>query len=82
MCNVTVGRCRVTSVCRGRAIGITHPEGMSVAVVIQHAIRMRYTIICRLALQYFSTLSHEGHDFRGKKVIERKTCVLILYKFV
>ena len=30
------------------------------------------------ALQYFSTLSHKGHDFRGGgKVIEQKMCVLI-----
>ena len=26
---------------------------------------------------HFSTLSHKRHDFRKKKVIERKTCVLI-----
>jgi len=29
------------------------------------------------ALQYFSTLSHERHDFRRKKVTEHKMRVLI-----
>ena len=29
------------------------------------------------AVQYFSTLSHKRHDFRKKKVIEHKLCVLI-----
>ena len=26
-------------------------------------------------LPYFSTLSHKRYDFRGKKIIEHKTCV-------
>ena len=30
-----------------------------------------------LALQCFSTFSHKRHDFRLKKVIERKICVLV-----
>jgi hypothetical protein len=29
------------------------------------------------ALQYFPTLSHKRQDFLGKKVIERKMCVLV-----
>ena len=28
------------------------------------------------ALRYFSTLSHKHHDFRGKKIVEHKICVL------
>jgi hypothetical protein len=28
------------------------------------------------AVPYISTLSHKRHDFRGKKVVEHKICVL------
>ena len=58
---------------------------MSVALVIQHAKRMRRIILSSsvcLALLYFSTLSlsHTRHDFGGKKVIEHELYVLIFSK--
>jgi hypothetical protein len=51
---------------------------VSVALVIQHAKRMRRIIFQyegRPAVPYFSTLVHKQHDFR-QKVAEHKTCVL------
>jgi hypothetical protein len=59
--------------CRVKAISITYSESVSVALVIQHAKHMNCIISSSLAclvLQYFSTLSHKGCDFRVKKVTE------------
>ena len=76
--NNTEGRSR-NNCCRGKAISITYSECVSVALVIQHAMRMRRIIlssVASLALSYFYTLSHRWHDFR-ENVIEREMCVLI-----
>jgi len=63
-----------------KAVGITYSDCVSVALGIQHAMRMRRIVICgRTALQYFSTLSHKRHDLK-KKVIEYKMSVLIFSK--
>ena len=60
-----------------KAINITYYEWVFVALSIQHAMRMRLIVICKLPdLRYFSTLSHKRHDFR-KQVTEYKTRVLI-----
>jgi len=51
---------------------------VSVALGIQHAIRMCRIAICGLPRStiFSRTLSHKRHDF-GEKVTEHKMCVLI-----
>jgi hypothetical protein len=64
--------------CRGKAISVTYSEYVSVALVIQHAKRMRRIIIPYLAflfLPYFSTLFNKRHDFREKKYPLNTKCV-------
>ena len=49
---------------------VTYSECVFVALVVQHAKRMRHIILLSvtcLALLYFSTLSHKRYDFRKKK---------------
>jgi hypothetical protein len=75
--------------CRGKAISIAYCEFVSVALVIQHAKRMRRIILSSvacLAVPYFSTLSHKRHDFRGKNLLNIKCvfwfCLQILYEIL
>ena len=52
-----------------------------VALVIQHAMRLRRIILTSaagLAQPYFPTLSNQGHGFR-KRRIEHKMCVLVFF---
>ena len=67
--NVTLNRDRVNTVA-GKVASITHSGCVSVALIIQHAKRMRGIILSpvpRPAVQYFSALSHKRNDFLKKK---------------
>jgi hypothetical protein len=56
--------------CRGKTISSTYSECTSVALDIQHVMRMRrlnrHLWRVRPALLHFSTLSHKRHNFRKK----------------
>ena len=80
----TIARSR-NNCCGGKALSFTYSECVSVALVTQHAMRMRHTAICGLStLLYFPTLSHKRYDFGGRKkrVTEQKNvCFDFLYNF-
>jgi hypothetical protein len=62
--------------CCGKAISITYPECVTVALVIQHAKCMHRIMLSSaacLALQYVSTSSHKRHHFRKKNLLNIKS---------
>jgi hypothetical protein len=77
-CNIEA---RSSNHCCGKSICVIHSESVSVALVIQHATRMRCIILLSvacLAVPYSSALIHKQHDF-GEKNIESKIYVEILF---
>jgi len=66
--------------CSEKAISVTYSECVSVALVIQPAMRIyriMLSFVARTALPQFCKLTQESHDFRGEKFTEHKMCVLI-----
>jgi hypothetical protein len=77
-------RVRVNHYCSDRAIIITYSERVSVALVTQHAKRMRCTILSSVAcleLPYFSTLPHKRQILR-KNVTEPKMCFFLFSRHI
>ena len=77
--DVTLRRGHVTNFAIDKQ-SVLHTMCVSVALVIQHVKRMRRVILSSVAspaLQYFSTLSHKRHDFRGVGKLLNIKCVLI-----
>jgi hypothetical protein len=74
----TIEACPQNHFYHGKAISVTYSKCVSVAVVIQHAMRMCRIILlfmtC-LAVLYFSTLSHKRHDLQQEKKLLKLECV-------
>jgi hypothetical protein len=70
----------------GKATSIAYSECVFVALLIQHAMRMRRNIlssVASLSLPYVSTLSRKRDEFLVKNIIDHEICVVIFsIKFV
>ena len=66
----------------GRAKIITYSECVSVALVIQHTMRMHgivFSPVACLALPYFFTLCHKQHNFLEKVPEYKIVCFYLLH---
>jgi len=60
--------------CRGKAISITYSECVSVALVIQHTLRMRHIVMWPAPLYSIFHVISKQRDFLKKKILNTK-CV-------
>jgi hypothetical protein len=75
---------RLRNHCCRKAVSITYYDGVSVALVIHHAKRMRHVILSPAwPVWLYNIFPHyliKGTIF-GEKVIDKKVCFDLLYKF-
>ena len=74
--NVTWRSFRLTLVAAENNRSITYSECVSVALIIQHAMRMRRTMsssVACLTLHHFSEFSHKRYDLPEKKLLNPKS---------
>jgi hypothetical protein len=62
--------------CSGKAISITYSGWVFVALVIQHAMRVRHIVICSLP---GFTVSYKRHDFRKQKEVTRRVMCVVFF---
>jgi hypothetical protein len=59
--------------CSGKVVSVTYSRCLSVALDIQHSMRMRHIVVALPAVQYLYASSHKQQDFFLKNVIEHET---------
>jgi hypothetical protein len=53
--------------CHGKAVSVRYSDCAFVALVMQHAVRLRRIVLSSVTYNFF-TLYHKHHDFREKKL--------------